>query len=486
MEKQDAIAANHPPPRPEIRRLTDMSLVELGIVSSAFATVQIDLNVVRSVASDDTPELTLCDHNCTTTVQGVPTGGSYTCPAAMSLNRGAHQTNVAPADLLIDGLRTAIDGVRLAQQTFLATELPTYLKREGVPERLHRDFTAALSTQAIVVNLFGGSPETHPEICRIVAEVKEYGANVHLTTTGRRIIQDAAFRADLGAHAPDLIGVSADDFSSPDEVDQLFALTDEELSRRWRSTSWRHGQRRKALEAVQLCRLAERGDIPNLLFNLVLHTGNLGQAPDLLDRLSWHTEGRAILNPYPVQTAFLGDSGNLDSEAIEGLCHVVDEALKVHLDHHHGQPARWNLAPRLGYWILMQALLERPFDARTISDDVAGAGVWRCYGRPGAGRCVQVGAAPAGRTFGKNPGGHLGCFWNRQTITDERKFWNLTSSEVAAWTLYGRQAAAAKATQPCRGCLFPRISNDAVSLELGLAPSVARHYRTVRARYLGY
>jgi hypothetical protein len=84
------------------------------------------------------------------------------------------------------------------------------------------------------------------------------------------------------------------------------------------------------------------------------------------------------------------------------------------------------------------------------------------------------------------PGGHLGCFWNMTTITDERQFWTLRPPEIADWILEGRQRAAARAEKPCRGCLFPRMSMDAVSLELGLTPAVLDRYRQVRARYLGY
>jgi hypothetical protein len=455
---------------------------DLGVVSDAFATIQIDLNVV---SRDTGGEITLCDHNCTTTVDGTPTGGSYTCPAAMSLNRGARRTSLAPAAELIRGLRTTIDGIAAAQDRFLASDLDAYLDREGVPADLRPEFRAALSTRAVTVNLFGGSPETHPQVLDIIADIRAYGAEVHLTTTGRRLLRDGSFRAELVERPPDVIALGADDFESVDDVDHLFGLGYEELSALWRGVSWRHGQRRKAIEAVQVSKLAERHELPPLLFNIVLHAGNLDQAGAILDRLAEHVPA-AALNPYPVQTAFLGKPGELGTTDLARLGRLVDEAIDVHAARQLGRRPRWNLVPRLGYWLLMRALLDKGTGERPVGDLVGGEGVWRCYTRRGAGRCVQVGIAAPGSPPTDHPGGHLGCFWNTETVTDSRQFWTLDPRDVADWMLDGRAEEAARAPQPCRGCLFPRMSMDAVSIELGLAPHIAPDYRQVRARYLGY
>ncbi len=457
----------------------------LGMVANAFGTIQIDLNVVHKVTQGSVSEITLCDHNCTTHVDGVVTGGNYTCPAAISLNRGRRHSSLAPATRLVAGLKATITGILMAQQTFLVDDLPEYFDREGIPESLRPEFTAALSKRRVVVNLFGGSPESHPEVLDIIAAIKSFGAEVHLTTTGRRILRDDKFREEFLSRPPDVIGLGADDFDSPDDVDRLFSLEYDELSEQWRRTPWQHGQRRKAIEAVQLCKLAQRHDMPRFLFNIVLHSGNLRKSLEVMDRLARHAP-EAILNPYPVQTAFLPNAGELDGEQLRHLSHFVDVAIALHLGRQAGKPVRWNLAPRLGYWMLIRALLDQDADTAAISDQIGGQGVWRCYTKRGAGRCVQVGIASPDADATEYPGGHLGCFWNAETITDSRQFWTLRPDEVAKWVLVGRQAAAAEAARPCGGCLFPRMSMDAVSLELGLTATVARLYRAVRARHLGY
>jgi hypothetical protein len=472
--------------REKFQPVIQSRVVGLGLVANAFATIQIDLNVVQKVVVEEIQtEITLCDHNCTTHVGYHATGGNYTCPAAMSLNKGAKRTDLAPASYLISGLQKTIAGIHEAQRRFFAEDLLDYFQREGIPEALRPEFAAALSNKRIIVNLFGGSPETHPEVLEIIAAVKAAGADVHLTTTGRRILRDTRFQEDFLRRPPDLLGLGTDDFDSAADIDQLFAMDHGQLSRLWRATPWQHGQRRKAIEAVELCKLAQRRRMPPLLFNIVLHSGNLAHAVEVMDRLAQHTPG-ALLNPYPVQTAFLASPGELDARHLEHLSEFVDLAIAMHLDRADGAQVRWNLVPRLGYWILMRALLDQHADTSRISDQVGGGGVWRCYGRRGAGRCVQVGIGPMKGSSGEYPGGHLGCFWNTGTITDPRQFWTLNAGEVADWMLDGRQAAAERAARPCDGCLFPRMSMDTVSLELGLTHDAANLYRTVRTRLLGY
>jgi hypothetical protein len=457
----------------------------LGLVSDAFATIQIDLNVVHRTDPGGASEMTLCDHNCVVEVDGVSTGGNYCCPAAMSLNRGARRTSLAPAESLLTGLRSTIDGIRRAQRRFLAHDVDSYLRREGVPQPLHAQFVEALSAQKIVVNLFGGSPETHPQVLDIITDLQHDGAEVHLTTTGRRILRDPAFREDFVKRPPDLIGLGADDFESPADIDRLFGLDYEQLTRLWRATPWQHGQRRKSIEAVQICKLTERLPMP-ILFNIVLHSANLAWAEAVLDSLTRNAGPAVILNPYPVQSAFLSDPGQLDAARIADLGTFVGECVDVHMRRVAGLQPRWNLARRFGYWVLMQALIEQEAERSDVSDQVGGDGVWRCYTARGAGRCVQVGMGDPRRAPSPTPGGYLGCFWNTTTVTHEQQFWTLRPDEIADWILDGRQRAAARAASPCRGCLFPRMSMDAVSLELGLTPRVLDLYRRGRATYLGY
>jgi hypothetical protein len=198
----------------------------------------------------------------------------------------------------------------------------------------------------------------------------------------------------------------------------------------------------------------------------------------------------AVLNPDPVQSAFLGESGKLSAADLDRLREVAELAIEVHAARLLGHRPRWNLAPRLGYWLLLLSLLDTGEPDHVRADRVGGDGVWRCYTQRGAGRCVQVGMAGTGGATpaagAEHPGGYLGCFWNTTTVTDERQFWTRDAEQIADWVLHGRQRAARQRSRPCRGCLFPRMSMDAVSLELGLAPELAGRYRALRATYLGY
>jgi hypothetical protein len=457
----------------------------LGLVASGFAAVQIDINPVRRRQHGVNLEVTLCDHNCTESVHGVATGGRYTCPAAMSLNPGVGSSDLAPADLLIKGLLATADGIGIAQREFLERDLQAYLEEQGVPERLHPEFEAALRSRNVVVNLFGGSPELHPGCLDIIEALHLRGIEVHLTTTGRRIIREPAFRADLLRSSPDLLAVSFDDVESVQQLDDWFALDLQQLGDVWRRVPVTHGQRRKAVEAVQICKLASVEPLPALLFNIVIHPNNLDRIEELLDRLTDHVPA-AILNPYPVQSAFLGQRGSFASEDLDRLRAVVEAMVEAHVSRHLGATPRWNLAPRFSYWLLLLSLLGDGVAATVRSDRVGGEGVWRCYARRGAGRCVQIGAAHRGHSSGEFAGGYPGCFWNSTTVTDSRQVWDLDGGELADWLLHGRQRAASEAVDPCAGCLFPRMSLDGVSLELGLSVDAAAGYRAMRARYLGY
>jgi hypothetical protein len=460
-------------------------LQELGIVAPGFGIIQIDINPVHRRAGSFDTEVTLCDHNCTVTIDGRPTGGHYSCPAAMSLNPGVGARDVAPTALLTDGLLHTIDGLRMAQRIFLDEDLPRYLNQQRVPARLRPEFTAALSSPRQVVNLFGGSPDLHPGCLDIVRTLHENGIEVHLTTTGRRIIREPRFRAALQEEGPDLLAVSVDDVESVTELDELFTLDRERLSDLWRHTPASHGQRRKTLEAVQLCKLARLESFPPLLFNVVIHQGNVDEFEELLDILTAQAPD-ALINAYPVQSAFLGEPAAFDAGGLDRLGALTEAMIKVQVRRYLGDRPRWNLTPRLTYWLVLASILDSDASARVRADRVGGGDAWRCYARRGAGRCVQIGCAPPGTPRREFAGGYPGCFWNGHTVTEDRQFWDMSDTQLADWVLHGRQRRAAQAAEPCRGCLFPRMTLDGVSLELGLSADLVGAYHTRRSRYLGY
>jgi hypothetical protein len=473
------------PLTPRRDRATGAFVRDLGMVASSFAIVQIDINPVHRRRGDVDTEVTLCDHNCTVVVDELPTGGRYTCPAAMSLNPGIGARDVAPADLLIKGLLQTIDGIRIAQRAFLNEDLPAYLDEQHVPAHLRPEFSAAVGSQRHVVNLFGGSPDLHPGCLEIIRALHANDIEVHLTTTGRRIVREPQFRADLIDDQPDILAVSVDDIESVAELDHLFALDEGRLADVWRRTPAAHGQRRKAIEAVQISKLARAEPLPRLLFNIVMHPDNLDCFEDFLDLLTLHVPD-ALLNPYPVQSAFLGESSAFDAAALDRLGALSEAMIEVHVVRHRGGRPRWNLTPRLTYWLLIRSLLDGDIPVGVRADRVGGSGVWRCYTRRGSGRCVQIGIARPGAPRRDFAGGYPGCFWNIHTVTDDRQFWDMSGPELADWMLHGRRRTAAVSTDPCQGCLFPRMTLDGVGLELGMGPEFVGRYRALRSHYLGY
>lgn len=461
-------------------------LASMGVVRNVFAAIQVDIQPIFRAVGNARAEVTMCDHNCTVAVDGVATGGHYTCPAALSLNRGSGRPVLAPTELVVDGLRNTITGLRHARGRFMSEVFPRYVAECAIPDVVAQQLRAAIDTDRLEVNLFGGSPESHPGYADIVEALHGLAVDVHLTTTGRRIIRDEAFREAFLQSPPELLGLGADDFDSPADTARLFSQSYVDMAREWQSVPWQHGQRRKAVEAAQIVRLSEEdGRFPPLLFNLVVHERNIEWITELLDVLTEHAPA-AILNPYPSQTGFLGEHGSFTPDQVDLFSRFVDQMLDQHRSLARGQAARWNLVPRVQYWLMQRAALDVAPDAAAARDLVAGAGVWTCYRDPGAGRCVQIAAGGRPDAEQRYAGGHLGCFWNKETITAGGQVWDMSGDAVADWVLAGRVATGADARQPCQGCAFPRMSFDSISLELGLGPDVRGRYFDLRRELLGY
>jgi len=457
----------------------------LGITGSAFAAIQADIQPTVRMVGDERREVTLCDHNCTVEVDSLPTGGQYTCPAALSLNLGNGRPELVPTDLLEQGLLRTVAGIRIARGPFLDTVFPRYVQDFAIPSAVASALLEATDTDRVQVNLFGGSPETHPGYLSLVETLHSNGVEVHLTTTGRKIVRDAGFRGAFLQSPPDLLALGADDFASPDDAAALFSLPVDQLSAEWRKVPWQHGQRRKAVEAAQIVRLAaETTHFPQLLFNVVMHQRNLDTVEELLDVLAEHAPA-AWLNPYPVQTGFLRQPGVFDAGELDRLSAFVDLMLDEHRRRATGGHPRWMVVPRIHYWLMLRAAIDTAADPAVASDLVAGTGIWTCFDRPGAGRCVQIAARgqPATSRFA---GGHLGCFWNTVTVTDERQVWAMSAEDIGGWIFRDRLALARSSAEKCQGCAFPRMSFDSISLELGLGEAVRTAYLRARRTFLGY
>jgi hypothetical protein len=101
---------------------------------------------------------------------------------------------------------------------------------------------------------------------------------------------------------------------------------------------------------------------------------------------------------------------------------------------------------------------------------------------------VQIGRntelVQIGGTEITEPGGHLGCFWFANDITD---FWQIESArQVTNWLLAGRKLAHETHGEDCGGCVMPRLMFDITETEFKLLQSLVGTYLQIRQEYIGF
>jgi len=246
-------------------------LLAAGAIQRGFAGIQYDLNSTwRRMPTGEYVGAHLCDHNCTMDVLGVGTGGNYSCPASLSLNKGVSRKWLAPADVILRSIATIEKGIGRARAFFFRTRFDRYCQDYGIPAEAAAAIKDALDSPVLEVNLFGGNPEMHPEVLAIIRELRAAGHRVHFTTTGRRLMRDRAFVDSLVETPPSIIALSADDFDDATHIAHLAELPMEKLLLEWKSVPWQHGQRQKAYEAIYVAKLADQlPEFPPLLFNML-------------------------------------------------------------------------------------------------------------------------------------------------------------------------------------------------------------------------
>ena len=107
-----------------------------GLSPHGQSAIQIDITAVLRRGERGLVETYLCDHNCSISHRGRPTGGHYNCPAAFTVNRGAIVSTIASSDLLLDGIDRMAAAASEANAAFIADEFATYATIFRLPQSI--------------------------------------------------------------------------------------------------------------------------------------------------------------------------------------------------------------------------------------------------------------------------------------------------------------------------------------------------------------
>jgi len=351
----------------------------------------------------------------------------------------------------------------------------------------------ALDQPKIEFNWFGGNPELNRGVVTINQAARAAGHTTNLTTTGSRFMREPAFVADIMHDPPSRIALSADDFESSADIRRLANLSPDELKGEWAKINPRHGQRQKAYEAVYTAKLAAaNADFPPLMFNMVLHNGNLGQAHEIIAALTESFPGVQI-NPFPAQSAFhYSSQPAISVEHASELRDFIDHMLETQVTALHSGQSTSPYVSRIHYWLMLRSAFDWAGDNTAAAMHMlAGNDIWQCYRSPLAGSYLQVGLGPLGQTRASDaeyPGEHLGCFWNRRTVTDPGQISSelATASDITRYIQIGKTALASTSRRKCPGCAFPRLTSHIIATESGMDPRIVPFYLARRANAFGF
>ena len=448
-------------------------LESLGMIRPVAGGIQVDINAVISSLNDRPANGSLCDHNCTSEY------GHYTCPSALSLNQSTLKKSLAPAENILKGIDVAIQGINILQQQFLNESFDPYCEKFKIPDDIALVFKGIIEASPIEVNLSGGNPEIHPDIIDIIANLNQRnGVVTNLTTTGRRIMRDPVFLDHLLTNPPDIISFSADDFENVAQIKELKNNTPKELYERWKKIPKSCGQRQKAIEAICATSLLIDADKPDISFNLVVHSGNIDYANILITELN-NLFPRTHVFPYPSQTAFLYEKGNIHDHL--KLEQFIDSMIDAHKE------GRLPITRRLHYWLMLKSVcVLYGANSQVVADMIGGHKFWQCYKTSLSNRYIQISNS---NTFSSRDigGGYLGCAWNHETVScGDVQIWDMNPQDVADHISSGSSLNASLSKKPCTGCAFPRLMFDIVNSELGLDESLIPTYLELRYKYAGY
>jgi len=450
-------------------------LLKYGYIYTVSAGFQFDLNSVLKKTFHGFAEGHFCDHNCTTDC------GNYDCPAAFSRNKNILPQTLMTLENIKRSLQTVKNGMILANAVFLKKLLPLHAKNFRLPKNIEKEIEKNLAKNQLEINLFGGNPELHPHFLEIIKSAHQLGWKVTTTTTGKKFLHDEKFVEGFLRHPPDLLAISADDYESIDELKRLLTMSLSQLKMYWQKANPLYGQRKKAYESIYVARLAqtEKRFCPVLL-NIVVHPGNIHHIDQMLEIFHSHFP-HVKLNPYPAQASFSHGLVEWTKPELLLLEKFIDFMIAAQLK---------NLSyyvSRLPYWLTLKSVFLATKDFKKRCYFLSGNEVWQCYRSPTAGKYFQAASANQTKTEIFSPGGHPGCFWNNETVTDaKQQIWKISAEKIKKYLLTEKVQLAKKAIRPCPGCLMPRLMFDGLSIEAGLNPQLIPYYLTLRKKYFRF
>jgi len=366
---------------------------------------------------------------------------------------------------------------------FFARHFATYCEEFHIPLAWADAIKAELTdpNKKVEVNRFGGSPEMLKDCPAIIADCKVAGLVVNLTTPGRRFMTDQQFVEDIAHNPPNILAMSFDDMN-PKELERISKMSLDEIKAEWKTVSPLHGQRQKAFEGMYAARIMRDMNVPStVLFNVVIHPGNVGYLNDILATIVECVPG-SLANPYPAQS-FGNDASCWTLESLPALRSHVTGFIHGTLE---GRPG---VTRRLHYYMTLESAFRKwKHDPKRLCEFMSGIGAWDSTARPGAYRYAQVGKntevldVPQDRL--PVPGGHLGCFWNPGWALSEHVGDNV--EELAETMLTGMVKRGQELGGVRKSNIMPRLMFDVVATELGLPTELVPEYLATRREYAGF
>lgn len=460
----------------ETARLMGEHVISLGLMTGA-GLVQGDIAATLHLDPQDSSkgsDKPLCWINC-----GIE--GGYNCPARRSANPGLTTKGLAPSEKISQAFKTAAQGIEFFNRQFIENgSLDKYCELFHIPDNIKAGIGYNLLNGKITANIFGGEATVHPDVLQIAKACHEAGMIVNLTTTGDILLTQKGqpFIDGLSQGYIDTLAVSGE-FKDAEDVKRLANLSLDELKKERICTPFNLGQVRKRVAAAYVGQLSEtNANFPQLVFNIVVHENNIDHIEEILiaiDKAFPHAKS----NPYPAQSAFEYAAPAFRADHVSAL-----QSFAIHrLVEQKTKNSHRVLRPH--YYAMLAAVFRAfPNNPQAIQEHFSGYKTWRCYenryGISGAGTVVQFGASPEIRILPDHAGDTFSCFWSNATITRQGKHVSdMKPQEVADHINGGMQEIASSLKNSCEGCLFPRLTGDMISQDLGLDPFLFDAYKEI-------